>query len=326
VARTKEMPSPPPPQPATAPRGKTPGAAAALAAVLWAALLLLVRRLPPDGREHGDLGEFIGRFHPLLVHGPVAFLVLVPLLELAGRRAGGAHLRAAAGWVLAFAAAAAFAAAFDGWLLAWSGGYRGHDVTNHLWAGVMLTAAAAAAALARCRSGPLYPCLLALTLGLMVWTAHGGGSISHGDGFLTDKMPAGLRSLLGMPAAPVPAAAAGAAAPAPAAKGGLRSVNPDNPAFYRIHVDPLLQRSCVACHRPEKHKAGLRMDTYDQLMRGGDDGPAVVPGNPAKSDMIRRLLLPPSDDDSMPSDGDKPLTPEEIQIIERWIQAGAKSG
>jgi hypothetical protein len=42
--------------------------------------------------------------------------------------------------------------------------------------------------------------------------------------------------------------------------------------------------------------------------------------------MIRRLLLPPSDDDSMPSDGDKPLTPEEIQTIERWIQAGAKSG
>jgi hypothetical protein len=68
------------------------------------------------------------------------------------------------------------------------------------------------------------------------------------------------------------------------------------------------------------------MDSYDQLMRGGDDGPAVVPGNPNKSDMIRRMLLPPSDDDSMPSDGDKPLTPEEIQTIERWIQAGAKGG
>jgi hypothetical protein len=45
-----------------------------------------------------------------------------------------------------------------------------------------------------------------------------------------------------------------------------------------------------------------------------------------KSDLIRRLRLPPPDDDSMPSDGDKPLTPEEIQTIERWIAAGAKSG
>ena len=321
------MPVPPPTQPAKpGPTGKGLGAAAALAAVLWVGLIVLAKRLHPDGREHSSLWEFIGRFHPLLVHGPVAFLFLVPVMELAGRRAGWAYLRTAAGWVLAFAAAAAFAAACDGWLLAWSGGYRGHDVTNHLWAGVMLTAAAAAAALARGRAGLLYPFLLVLTLGLMVWTAHGGGSISHGDGFLTDKMPAGLRSLLGLPATPEPAPARVAAAPAAAVKGGLRSVNPDNPAFYRIHVDPLLQRSCVSCHRPEKHKAGLRMDSYDQLMRGGDDGPAVVPGNPNKSDMIRRMLLPPSDDDSMPSDGDKPLTPEEIQTIERWIQAGAKGG
>ena len=319
------MPVPPPTQPASpGPTGK--GRAAALAAVLWAGLIVLVKRLPPDGREHASLGEFFGRFHPLLVHGPVAFLFLVPVLELAGLRAGWAHLRTAAGWVLALAAVAAFAAAFDGWLLAWSGGYRGHDVTNHLWAGVILTAAASAAALARGKPGVPYPLLLVLTLGLMVWTAHGGGSISHGDGFLTEKMPARLRSLLGMPPGPEPAPTTVAAAPAAAAKGGLRSVNPDNPAFYRIHVEPLLQRSCVSCHRPEKHKAGLKMDSYEQLMRGGDDGPAVVPGNPKKSDMIRRLLLPPSDDDSMPSDGDKPLTPEEIQTIERWIQAGAKSG
>jgi hypothetical protein len=294
--------------------------------VLWAGLIVLVKRLPPDGHEHSGLGEFIGRFHPLLVHGPVAFLFLVPVMELAGRRAGWAHLRKAAGWVLAFAAVAAFAAAFDGWLLAWSGGYRGHDVTNHLWAGVMLTAAAAAASLARGRAGPLYPLLLVLALGLMVWAAHGGGSISHGDGFLTDKMSARLRSLLGMPPTPEPSPTTVAATPAAAIKGGLRSVNPDNPAFYAIHVAPLLQRSCVSCHKPEKHKAGLRMDSYAQLMRGGDDGPAVVPGNPKKSDMIRRLHLPPSDDDSMPSDGDKPLTPEEIQTIERWIQAGAKGG
>jgi hypothetical protein len=68
------------------------------------------------------------------------------------------------------------------------------------------------------------------------------------------------------------------------------------------------------------------MDTYAHLMRGGDDGAVVAPGNPKESDILRRLRLPASDDDSMPSDGDKPLTPEEIQMIERWIGAGAKSG
>src|ERR1019366_8341342 len=88
-----------------------PGTARAMAAAawagLWASLLLLALRLPPDGHEHGDLGQFIGRLHPLLVHGPVALLALVPLLELAGLPARRAHLRSAAGWILVLAAGAA---------------------------------------------------------------------------------------------------------------------------------------------------------------------------------------------------------------------------
>ena len=318
--------------PRTEPVERDPCAAAVLgwlAAGLWVALVVLVKRLPPDGHEHADLAQFLGRFHPLLIHGPVAFILLVPLLELAGLRPAWAQLRLAAGWVLALAAAAAFAAAFDGWLLAWSGGYRGHDVTRHLWAGVALAAACSAAACTRGRVRLVYPALLAATLALMVWAAHGGGSLSHGDTFLTEKMPAGLRSWLGLPPAQEAVAAAPRAVPAPSAtapKAGLRSVNPDNPAFYAVHVEPLLKRSCVNCHRPEKHKGGLRMDSYDLLMHGGDDGPVVLPGNPARSDLIRRVLLPPADDDFMPSDGDKPLTPEEIQTIKRWIEAGAKCG
>ncbi len=158
----------------------------------------------------------------------------------------------------------------------------------------------------------------------MFWTGHGGGAISHGDDFLTAKMPARLRTWLGLPAAA--AGAPGAALHATSLRGGPGSVDPANPAYYRLHVAPLLERSCVSCHKPEKHKGGLRLDSYEQLMRGGEDGPVVVPGNPGKSDIIRRLNLPASDDDSMPSDGDKPLTPEEIQMIGRWISAGAKNG
>jgi uncharacterized membrane protein len=319
--------------------------------VLWGALVLLVLRLPPDGREHGNLGQFIGRLHPLLVHGPVALLLLVPLMELAGLRPRLVHLRAASGWTLAVAVVAAYAAAFDGWLLAWSGGYRGHDVTRHMWGGVWLVAACVLAARARsARTGPCampgaYTALLAIAVGLIVWTGHGGGEISHGDDFLTERMPARLRSWLGMrapaaeappaPASLVPAAnpiaspVAPAAATAPHAKavgGGPGTADPSNPAFYRLHIAPLFERSCLSCHKPEKHKGGLRMDSYTQLMRGGEDGPVLVPGDPKGSEILRRLRLPPSDDDSMPSDGDKPLATEEIQMIERWIAAGAKNG
>jgi uncharacterized membrane protein len=305
-------------------------AAALLAIALWSALLFLVKRFPPDGRDHGDLGQFVGRLHPLLVHGPVALLVLVPAMELAGLRRDWAHLRSAAGWILAVAAIATFAAAFDGWLLAWSGGYRGRDVTRHLWGGVMLAAVCAGALAARYgkQAGPAriaYPLLLTGTLCLMVWTADGGGAITHGDGYLTDKMPARLRALLGVPAEPAKAPEAAPAAPR-VVRAGLASADPSNPAFYAVHIAPLFARSCVSCHKPEKHKGGLRLDSYEQLMRGGEDGQVIAPGKPKTSDMIRRLRLPPSDDDSMPSDGEKPFTSEEIQMLERWIAAGAKSG
>lgn len=319
----------------------TRAAAALVGAGLWTALVFLVLRLPPDGREHGNLGQFVGRFHPLLVHGPVALLVLVPLLELAALRPRWAHLRSAAGCILALALVAAFAAAFDGWLLAWSGGYRGRDVTRHMWGGVWLAAACAAAAAARSASprgrggfAGAYAVLLAFAAGLMVWTGHGGGAISHGDGFLTEKMPARLRAWLGMPAptpkaaqaAPSPAATARVSATAAKAHGGSASADPSNPAFYRLHIAPLFERSCISCHKPSKHKGGLRMDSYEQLMRGGDDGAALVPGDPKSSEILRRLRLPASDDDSMPSDGDKPFATEEIQMLERWIAAGAKNG
>jgi len=316
-------------------RPRLPGFAAAfLGAGLWAALAFLALRLPPDGREHGNLGQFIGRLHPLLVHGPVALIALVPLMELAGLSPRRAHLRSAAGWILAIAAIAAFAAAFDGWLLAWSGGLRGRDVTRHMWGGVWLAAACAAAARARsaaARGAGLpgaYPLLLALAVGLMAWTGHGGGAISHGNGFLTEKMPARMRAWLGLPApARAAAPAAPAAPPSPkAAHAGAGTAEPSSPAFYRLHITPLFARSCVSCHKPEKHKGGLRMDSYEQLMLGGDDGPVLVPGRPGSSEILRRLRLPASDDDYMPSDGEKPLAAEEIQMIERWIAAGAKNG
>jgi uncharacterized membrane protein/mono/diheme cytochrome c family protein len=316
-------------------RPRLPGIAAALLCIgLWAALAFLALRLPPDGREHGNLGQFIGRLHPLLVHGPVALIALVPLMELAGLSRRRAHLRSAAGWILAVAAIAAFAAAFDGWLLAWSGGLRGRDVTRHMWGGVWLAAACAAAVRARSAAARglglpgAYPVLLALAVGLMAWTGHGGGAISHGNGFLTEKMPARMRAWLGLPAPAPKAAPAAPAAPAvpAAAHAGSGSADPSNPAFYRLHIAPLFARSCVSCHKPEKHKGGLRMDSYEQLMLGGDDGPSLVPGKPRSSEILRRLRLPASDDDYMPSDGDKPLAAEEVQMIERWIAAGAKNG
>jgi uncharacterized membrane protein len=295
--------------------------------LIWLGFTVFLRSMPPDGREHGNLGQFLGRFHVLLVHVPIVLLLVVPAFDLMGRRERWAHLRDVAGLLLSLAALLTFVTALDGWLLAWSGGYRGHGVTNHMWAGALLTLACCVASLARCGALPraAYPTLLSAAVALMIWTAHTGGTLTHGDGFLTEKLPPKMRDWLGLPAVASKAPEAATAVPK-AARAGPGSADPANPAFYAVHVAPLLTRSCLSCHKPEKHKGGLLMDSYEHLMRGGEDGAVVVPGNPKGSELLRRVRLPASDDDSMPSDGDKPLAPEEIQMIERWITAGATSG
>jgi uncharacterized membrane protein len=299
---------------------------AAVLAVAWLALLGLALGMPPDGVEHADWAQFIGRFHPLAVHAPIAILLVAALTEALAAR-GRDGLREAAGWLLALGAVACVGAALDGWFLAWSEGLRGRDVTRHLWGGVALAGVATVALAARC--GPrgaarsAYPLLLTASLVLMVWTAHLGGSISYGEGYLTDKAPAFMKGLLGIKAPAV-------AGNGPAAPGGIKlgpwSSDPSNPAYYVVHVAPILSRSCMPCHKADKHKAGLRVDSYALLMKGGDNGPAVVAGDPAKSDLLRRVKLPSTDDDYMPSDNLRALTPEETAILERWIAAGAHGG
>ena len=98
------------------PRSKTTRIAWASAAALSVALILLPWLVRLDGRPHADWEQFLGRFHPLLVHLPIGFLLLIPALELAGRVRPA--LREAAGFVLGMAFASCLAALTLGVLLA----------------------------------------------------------------------------------------------------------------------------------------------------------------------------------------------------------------
>src|SRR5258708_1248012 len=109
-----------------------------LLAIVFAILLL---EAPPDGVERGELSQFIGRFHPLAVHLPIALVLLAALLELGGFFRSGKHLQSFGGFVLALAAASALLSVSLGWVLARSGGYEGQLVTRHMWGGVSLAAA-----------------------------------------------------------------------------------------------------------------------------------------------------------------------------------------
>lgn len=282
---------------------------------LVAVLVVLALGAPPLGHTRGAWPQFLGRFHPVIIHLPIGLLVMVPVLEVIGLLGRRAEARAAAGLVLGFAAAGALAAAFDGWLLAWSGGYQGPVVTRHLWGGVALAAVCLVAARARCSASggrllavPAYVACLLAALAVLVWTGHEGSKLTHGDGFLTETMPPGLRAWLRLPP-PVPK-------PKPAARAS-------KPTLYAAEIAPAFERSCVSCHGPTKAKGGLRLDTYRALMKGGEDGSVIEPWYPKDSELLRRVTLPRDDDDYMPSNGRNPLSAADIRAIARWVAAGA---
>lgn len=88
-------------------------------------------------------------------------------------------------------------------------------------------------------------------------------------------------------------------------------------------VQTLLESKCLECHNTNKVKGKLLMETAAGLTKGGEAGPAVVAGDPDKSELIKRIVLPAGHDDIMPPKGG-PLAAAEIELLKRWIAEGAK--
>lgn len=87
-------------------------------------------------------------------------------------------------------------------------------------------------------------------------------------------------------------------------------------------IQPILQQTCVKCHGSEKQKGKLRLDSREAALKGGKAGPAFVASDAAKSEMVRRIMLPKGDDDVMPNEGE-PLPKAQIDLIKDWINQGA---
>ena len=89
-----------------------------------------------------------------------------------------------------------------------------------------------------------------------------------------------------------------------------------------MEIGPILSKSCIKCHGPEKQKGKLRLDSKEAALKGGKDGAIIVPGQADKSELYRRISLPAGNDDIMPNEGD-PLTKAQTDLIRDWINQGA---
>ncbi len=259
--------------------------------------------------------ELLGRLHPLVVHFPIALLVVALAMEcatLAGRRR---HLREGITWVVSIGAASAIVAAVFGWLLFEGGAYSGQTAAVHKWLGFSTAALAGATAalhtLARRRNRKSlwtgYRLALVGTCLVLAGAGHLGASLTHGPDYLSGALPG-----RGDTAAMIDEFAS-----VPAGQHTRQELDRLN-----LEVRALFAHSCYRCHGAEKQEAGLALDSETGVRTGGESGPILVAGRAGESEIIRRIELPRGHDDAMPQKG-QALTRAEVDLIRLWIDLGA---
>ncbi len=90
--------------------------------------------------------------------------------------------------------------------------------------------------------------------------------------------------------------------------------------FFESKVRPILTGNCFECHGPKKHKGGLRLDSLAAILAGGDQGPAIVPGHPEKSLLVKAIHYEDREFKMPPT---KKLAKEQIADLTRWVKMGA---
>ncbi len=95
---------------------------------------------------------------------------------------------------------------------------------------------------------------------------------------------------------------------------------------FNRDIRPILSETCFACHGPDKNKrkADLRLDTKEGLHNLADGPKVIVPGKPGESELIARLTSTSAEERMPPASTGKTVTPEQIELIRKWIEQGAE--
>ncbi|MBK1883355.1 hypothetical protein JIN85_13085 [Luteolibacter pohnpeiensis] len=272
----------------------------------------------PNGDKAPDWVRFLGHFHPVLLHLPIGVFALILFQETVGMFRSWRYGPGTPLFPMFFAAATAVVAVVAGFLLYQGGGYEGNaTATRHLWLGLAFSVAAILTFLVKAwtvaysGNALAFRAMLFGSSGLMAFASHDGASMTHGSTYLTQYAPPFLKKLLGEE---VPAAKS-----TPAAK--VASV--DDLVVYTDVIAPILDNKCVQCHKAEKSKGRLRLDTYDMILKGGKEGDGIEPGNAHDSNLVFRIELEKDDDEHMPPEGKPDISVDELAVLKWWIDSGA---
>jgi uncharacterized membrane protein/mono/diheme cytochrome c family protein len=266
------------------------------------------------------LWRFLGRLHPIAVHFPVSLLLFAAVLELFTLKNFDTSSRTGIRLLLAAGNIAAIISAIMGLLLVKEGGYELQVSNIHQWAGI---GTAFFSAITWFVSNSIHKkdkrswiklyrfCLFTSAIGVAI-AGHFGASLTHGKDYITATIPWSDRY----------DKSTNSNFDITTFKNDTTPLTKQQSIELNVKVRAIFAHNCYKCHGPEKIKGDLRLDRRDMIFKGGENGPVVIPGDPAASDLYRRITLPSNHKDAMPSKGRK-LADEDIAVINFWIQKGA---
>lgn len=251
---------------------------------------------------------FLGRLHPLVLHFPIVLIILALLFEIVRHYR---FITISDSVLLIILLAAAFSTLISvgaGFFLFASGDYSGNLMNQHFWAGaisgfsIFTTVGLFLIYWNTNRFYFLYLIVLVFSNVAVAYTSHLGGSITHGQDYLTEHLELILNKSETHP---------------PKSEAEM--------LVYEDMIAPIFEAKCLSCHNALKAKGDFLMTSYENIQKGGEsDRPSITPEVPEKSELFNRVVLPENHQDHMPPEGKTPLTENEISLLKFWIKAGAK--